>query len=263
MEISKLTQEAFAPGRHEILNLLMAQPLRYTDIVRRSELSDGEVSRHIQRLVAAGLVEKQATGSLIATPLARLTLRFSPGLGLLARHAEYFRTHDVHTMDERFLLRLEDLAFAEFLQDPVEVFEGIKTTWGSVHTRFDGICLWADHIASGHTPPDGALDFVRERNPSARLIVQNEDAIQAREVHDRLFPRIEYGLVTVSRVDMLIGDDTALLNFATRDGRLDYNQAFFGKDPRFVGFCRDYFDSVWAQAKPIGARISPVARLKR
>lgn len=256
VETSKLTQEAFAPGRHEILDLLLVEPLRYTDIVRRCELSDGEVSRHIQRLVAVGLVQKQATGTLAATPLARLVMRFSPSLSLIARHAEYFRAHDVHAMGDRFLLRIEDLGAAEFLKDPVEVFEGIKSAWGSVRTRFDGICLWADHIASGHAPPDGAFEFLRDRHPASRLIVHDEDLLPAREFHDRILRDVQYRIVPVSRVDMIIGDDAAFLSFATPEGRVDYNQAFFGRDPRFVGFCRDQFDAMWDIAVRTDVRVS-------
>jgi predicted transcriptional regulator len=48
-----------------------------------------------------------------------------------------------------------------------------------------------------------------------------------------------------------IGDGAAMLAFASRDGRMDMNYSFFGTDARFLGFCRDYFESVWSQAKPV------------
>lgn len=261
MELSKLTAEAFGPGRLEILKLLLGQPLRYSDLVRRLELSEGEVSRHLQRLHAAGLVDKQATGGFLLTPLARTVLRFQTGLGLAAEHSEYFRTHDVHALGERHLLRVDDLGFAEFLNDPFEMMEGAHGVFRSVRERFDGICLPAAHIAEGHpsTHLVALRDAAKEHGTKVRLVLQDEEVVLGVQLHDPVSPRVEYRSVPVSRVDLAVSDEAAALAFAQRDGRMDYNAGFFERDPRFVGFCRDYFEFVWASARPVDPKARSAA----
>jgi predicted transcriptional regulator len=257
MELGRLASEAFGNGRVDILRLLVAQPLRYTDLARRLEVSDGEVSRHLQRLAAAGLVEKQASGGFVATPLARLAMALEGPLSLLARHDEYFRTHDVASLDEPFLRRLDDLGFAEFLNDPIETQAATQRLFAGVRGHFDGICLVASHMAAGHSIGDlvSLQDACRTNGTRMRLVLQEEEARLGVQVHSALAARVEYRTVPVSRVDIAIGEGCAVAAFAQRDGRMDYNQAFFGTEARFVGFCRDYFEAVWARAKPVPARL--------
>ncbi|MES2155702.1 MAG: ArsR family transcriptional regulator [bacterium] len=261
MDLSKLTAEAYGSGRLEILRLLAAQPQRYTDLVRRLELSEGEVSRHLQRLHAAGLVDKLATGGFTATPLARLALCFAGALGLMARHDQYFRSHDVAALDEPFLQRLGDLAYAEFLTDPLEVQAAMMRLFQGVEGRFDGICLVAEHMAMGD--PSEPLKVLAQRasdhGTRVRLLLQDEDAQLGVRVHCGVAPGIEYRTVPVSRVDLMVTGNMAILGFVDRDGRMDYNQCFGGSDARFIAFCQDYFDVVWARAKIVPSGIVQAA----
>lgn len=256
MDVSKLAGEAFASGRLEILRLLLAEPLRYTDIARRVELSEGEVSRHLQRLHSSGLVLKQATGAFEPTPLAVLTLAFEEGLGFLASHAEYFATHDP-SLPPALAARVADLGAGQFLTDPIELHAAVDRVFESVRGRFDGICLIASHMA--HEAPVGHLRALRdaaERHGTRfRLVLQEEEALLGVHVHAHVSDRFEYRTVPVSRVDVAIGDGSALVAFANRDGRMDYNQGFVGSDPRFMAFCQDLFEQTWARARPVAPTV--------
>ena len=252
MDTAKLLAEVFASGRLEILKALRQRPHRYTDLTRELDLSEGEVSRHLQRLHQAGLIEKLATGMFQPTPLALVALGFEPGLDLLARRADFFRTHDVHALDQRFLLRLEALSHAEFLTDPIEIFGAITQVRTSVRKRLDGICLIAEHVASGsmtHATFAPIADLVEEHGTQVRLITQQEDVAMSIEYQGVLHPQLR--TVAVSRFDLFMSDTHALLNVATREGKVDYATGFFGTDPRFYEWCRDLFEFQWAAATPV------------
>lgn len=240
--------------------------MRYTDLARRSEVSEGEVSRHLQRLQSAGLVEKQLTGGFLLTPLARGVLRFEGGLDLLARHREYFRSHDIHVLEERFLLRLEELGYGDFVNDPLELNESVQHVFRSIRTRFDGECLIAQHVAKATEDPSrmqALVETATKYQPTIRVIVQEEDAELGVQAHHGLSAHVEYRTLQSCRVDLGISDTAAVVAFAQRDGNLDYNSGFFGTDPRFLGWCRDYFDYKWSIARALApARVeSAIARV--
>ena len=174
------------------------------------------------------------------------------GLGLLATHADFFRTHDVHALDQRFLLRIEALAHAEFLTDPIEIFGAITQVRASVRKRLDGICLIAEHVASGsmtHATFAPVAKLVEEHGTQVRLITQQEDVAMTIEYQGVLRPQLR--TVAVSRFDLFMSDTHALLNVANREGKVDYATGFFGTDPRFHEWCRDLFEFQWAVATPV------------
>ncbi len=173
-------------------------------------------------------------------------------------------------LDERFLQRLGDLAYGEFLTDPIEVQAFMMKVFHGVERRFDGICLVAEHMALGE--PSEPLRVLQEKaaqhGTRIRLLLQDEDAELGVRVHHHVASDIEYRSVPVSRVDLMVVDGMAILGFVNREGRMDYNQCFGGTDPRFVAFCQDYFDVVWARAKPVPqavvrAAVRPVGIGKR
>lgn len=252
MDLQKLLSEVFAPGRLDILKALQQRPLRYTDLTREVALSEGEVSRHLNRLHQAGLIEKQVDGTFQPTPLSLVALSFEASLGLLASRSEFFRTHDVHALDQRFLLRIEALSHAEFLADPIETFGAIAEVRGSVRKRLDGICLIAEHVASGtisHEVFAPIARRIKEHGTQVRLITQHEDLTTSIEYQGVLRP--QFRVVPVSRFDLFISDTHALFSVANREGKMDYASAFFGTHPRFYEWCRDVFEHRWAAATPV------------
>ncbi len=69
MEISELLFELSHPTRLEILRLITETPMRLTKIADRVSANNPETSRHLDRLRAAGLVEREPESAYLASPL--------------------------------------------------------------------------------------------------------------------------------------------------------------------------------------------------
>ncbi|MDX1534152.1 MAG: helix-turn-helix domain-containing protein, partial [Thermoplasmata archaeon] len=113
MKTPELLFELSHPTRLAILRLLDGQSERLTQVARNVKARSPETSRHLDRLVAAGLVEKRPSADYAATPYGHLVVRSLGAVSFLASHEAYFRTHDLAGLPDDLVARIGDLAPGE------------------------------------------------------------------------------------------------------------------------------------------------------
>ncbi len=113
MEISELLFELSHPTRLEILRLITETHRRLTKIADRVSANNPETSRHLERLRAAGLAEREPESAYLASPLGHFVLSSLSGLDFLARHSDYFRDPDLSLLPGPFVGRLGELKACE------------------------------------------------------------------------------------------------------------------------------------------------------
>ncbi len=239
METSELLFELSHPTRLEILRLVTETPMRLTKIADRVSANNPEVSRHLERLRAAGLVEREPKGPYLASPLGNFILSSLPGLDFLARHSDYFRDHDLSLLPEPFVGRLGELNACERAEGTyVGIERGLE-----IYGRSEE---WFSSLASEYLPDSvEVVPDVREKlsqgvtfrtivEPTFRMPPSLEPTPQNRF---RVVPKLPLGLG--------VSEKEAMIVFPDLKGRIDVSVAFSSDDERFLRWCEDLVEWLW------------------
>lgn len=253
--LTELMFEVFSSGRLSILQLLNGRNLRFTDLSRQMETSDAELSRNLRRLLDSGLIEKHSSGAFENTPLAKVILTFIPGLEVLTKHMDYFRSHDITHLPKELILHLDSLSEAHCISEPFKIFAAIEQVFSSVEKLFYGLWVFGREFLTreeiSHTVR--LKESILNNGTEVRSLLLEKEL----PIFTRAFPELS-ALVHVrvlkdTPVSLALSDASAIVFFTDRSGRLDFNYAFFGEDEGFLRWCRDLFVWYWDHAQSLPA----------
>lgn len=262
-DLSALMVEFFGSGRLEILRALSAGTMRFTQLSKEVDASSGELSRNLNRLANAGLLDKRSDGSYALTPVAHALLTFVPRLEVIGRYREYFNAHDLSSIPPDLLLRLDDLAGARLLDDPFETAGIIEKLIRGTRRFYYGLCVIGRQTFKDEELAEFARLFqapVHDRPDVKYLAWRDEMRIYAKlaarvaRIEPEVLRSVEVRVVDRPPGSMIITDAGATLAFPLRAGRMDFNFAFHGTDERFMGWCRGFFEAHWVRATPVDFR---------
>lgn len=252
-------QEAYSPGRYEILRALELEPLRFTDVVAQVDLSEGEVTRNLRRLADAGLVAKDLDGRFAPTPLGSAALVHGAGLDVLGRYSSLWSNVALDGVPAPLLRDIGVLGKARLITDPFESFQVVQDLFDGVRTLFLATWIIGEQALSDET-----------REMQRRLAQRLETASDARGVLlHREWPfmatspaigRFHVRLVANLATNVVVTDSGALLQFTRRSGEVDFGHTFVGEHPDFTQWCTRLFESDWERgdaitgAVPVGVR---------
>ncbi len=253
--LSSLAADAFSKGRLAILRAISAGPMRYTDIAAKVGGSESETSRHLNRLLDAGLTVKDAHGRFSATPLVSSVFAVSRPLRSLASRSAFFTRHELGGLPPSFLFRLGETDDATLATDPLQVMRAAESVMGGVSTFFFG--QW---VLGKPTLSDGEL--MMQRLLRERVVAHQADARgillpgEVGALRDAIPGIASYFAVrTMDRapVALAISDGGAVLQLPDATGRIDFQQALVGRNPAFVGWCRELFLDAWGRSAALDA----------
>lgn len=255
VDFTEVMFEVFNSGRHDILQLLNERTLRFTDLSRQLNASDGELSRNLKRLLDSGLIEKHSSGAFEITPLAKAILTFVPGLRVLTRHMDYFRSHDITRLPKELILRLHDLSEAKFLSEPFKIFAAIERIFQDVKKQFYGLWVFGRETLTNEELSHSLRlkeCILKNRTEVRALLLEKELPLFTKALPDfsgLAHVRVLKGTPT----SLALGDTSGIVFFVDRSGRLDFNYAFFGENGNFLRWCYDLFMEYLEQSRVISA----------
>lgn len=242
-DLEKLTDLLFELSSRERLLMmknLQGGSLRLSHLAGLLDLSLTECSRHLQRLCDISLIERGSDGLYSLTPYGRLTLELLPGLYVISRHSNYFKSHDLEFLPPLFVKRIGELSDGQHIQDMVTGVRVVELLYKNTEEYawvmsnqviVSIIGIIKDKVQTGvkfrsifpdrFTPPPG---YVPSIGPERRTM-----------------PKVPLRL--------LLNESEALIGFPQRDGRVDY-ALFKGTDSLFHRWCSDLFNYYWVKAKP-------------
>ncbi|HTZ61043.1 MAG TPA: ArsR family transcriptional regulator [Thermoplasmata archaeon] len=236
--------------RLALLEAVLARPRKHTELTRTLDLTGSETTRHLSRLVAAGLVEKTGNGEYAPTPLARALWAGLPYLDFLATHRAFVATHDLTVLEPSFVARLGDLARGSFRQGAYEVVAVQEAALRGVRRR-----AWVLTVQRF----EQALPILRAKMSEGVdvRVIRPRDLVEAerrdgRDV-ERNFP---FRLLPDVRFFLAVLDDTAGLCLPSLDGRLDMATMVFLADAAGYRWAEELFLRSWDRGRepPEGAR---------
>jgi predicted transcriptional regulator len=236
-----------------ILQALADNPGRITAIANEIGINNQECSRHMNRMAGNGLIRKSEEGSYHLTPYGRAILRLIPGHIFLAENRDYFTTHSLAKLPDRFVARIGDLAGSRLTPDvmvSIGEFEAIfreaqERVWVIIDQRTPSIRpLVARAVERG--VEIRSLSVFREHYGSGkRVFIEEDERIILRGYID---DKAESGDLEDTSIFLYMSEKAAFIAFPLEDGSFDY-LGFTTTDPKGVTLCAEMFEHIWAEAK--------------
>jgi len=242
-KLEKLFFELASESRLGILHELQKENFRMQEIARRTDLTDTEASRQLQRLSEASLIKKLSNGKYELSSYAKLVLDLSLSLDFVSRFKEYFLDHDVSILPFEFRARLAELSECVLLPTAIDTFNTNTEMMRSARERIDAT------IEVGFSDQ---LELMKNRileGVKVRWLLQENYLQKAREVlrSAKKFP--EMRCMAWLWGHLYQSENEADLQLRQNDGTQDY-VSFHGKDPLFLKWASDFFTYEWEKAKP-------------
>jgi predicted transcriptional regulator len=251
-KLAQLLSAIASQDRLAILEKVCQDRVRHTDLTHLIRRSGAETSRHLSRLVAAGLITRGPGRRWQPTVLAWSVRSHLPTLRFLAVHDGYLKAHDFGVVDPPLLARLGDLRGATFISGRALVREAFETALARAEHRAWILAPRSYNrlVTILRARGLGRLD-VRIVRPSP---VRPPGALGGRA---GAFP---VPVRCLARVDLFaaILDGQACLAFPDRTGRLDLSSVLVVSDPRGLRWAVDLFDRHWERA--VDTAVAPRTR---
>ena len=252
--------------RLRILESLMDGPATVTDISNQLGVSMTEASRHFNRLSQVGLIKKNPDRDYSITVLGRTVLTQLGPLEFIARHSDYFDSHDATRIPAKFLNRINELS------DAVPTYTQRANVMRSVE-RMKNISFEAEEyyysildnssmrLVLYAEPDDERADFVKDKVESG---VRYRTLFPLGVEVDRIPQGSLMGFIelhrtgnfefrTIERADLFLHmneREVSLLAFPDSDGEFDY-LGFEARDGRTISWCNEVFDHYWSGSRPL------------
>jgi len=232
------------------MKILANEPTRLTKIGEQVDANNPEVSRHLDRLKNANLVEKAPEGRYHLSPLGEVVLSIIPGLTLVAHQDSYFNDHDLSLLPSSFLTRLGEL---------------------SNHEYSEGVLRNIQHSADVIKGAQEHLSIItKEVGTEAHCFIQEglSEGVKVRVLIDEGFetpscclePEFQNIIKFIPRnpVALILSEQRAALMFPNRKGKFDFTAGYSSEDSSFLKWCTDLFNELWEQSEVLNDQVVTV-----
>jgi len=240
--VARLLFEIASLERLGILEAVGERPRKHAELARRLGITGSEMSRHLNRLVAAGLVRKTADGEYAATPLASALRAGLPFFEVLTAARDYLLTHEVSVLGAPFVERLGEVGRGTFERGTYQVVavqeKALRSVerriWVVTEQRFEqAIPILREKAARG-----ADVRVIRARGLLHAERRSGQDV--KRNFPVRTLPEVHFFLAVL--------DGQAGLCLPDPDGKVDMATMLLLTDPTGYRWSEDLFLSSWARA---------------
>ena len=228
--------------RMNIMQSLLEERLKLSQVSKNLDMTVTEASRHLQRLSDIQLIEKDTDGAFGPTPYGRAAVRLLAGLEFVSGNHEYFLEHDILGLPEASIDRIGALSNASLDTDVVRVIAYVNEMFQEAEEY-----MWV--MSYTYSLPS-AIPIVEERlekGVTLRTIVPEDLVLHTRDAKTMLGP---WRVLPKLDLRIMITDKEAMCSLPSLNGKSDYT-SFIGKDPRFHSWCKDLYLYYWEKAEPI------------
>jgi len=226
--------------RLTILAEIDKAPLKLSQVARKLSATVQETSRHLERLSAAKLVEKDSTSSYRVTPFGKLILSLLPSFSFLQAQKEFFLSHDLSSLPQGFVPRIGELSEHQVLE---RLDDSLAYTERIITDAEQYVWIMADQNVRQSYPHEHP-ELVSRR----LLLPKGTDLQTFQRMWNDAGSELQIGFVDNVKVTIVMNEKMAAVCFPRLDGRMDFTQGFAGKTPKFNAWCRDLYNAYWDRA---------------
>ena len=258
-ESEKIFIELSNSQRLQIINALTNSSMNLTLIAKHLGITMQEAHRNFNRLMDAGIVNKDSSGSYSLTTFGNTIMTQIPSINFLSKNKNYFSDHYFADLPLKFVQRIGSLDNSKFIQGLVAVIEEIKELY-----------RYSEEYIYGMIPQvpldvmEVAAKIVKERKIKFNYILP-KNAVVPKKGKDFLYEMnyqellkngvVERKMKEDVRISVVLNEKKALVMFPSVKGETDLNGAFSNSihkenNKLFHEWCLDYFRYCWLNSKP-------------
>jgi predicted transcriptional regulator len=224
-----------------LLSIVEESQMKLSQVSSKMSSTVQETSRHLDRLVKARLIDKNAGGEFFLTSLGKTCLEQLSMLEFVSANRGYFLEHDLSFLPRKFLHRLGELVQSSSAKNVTDV---IRHTERVIAEAKEYIFLMADQVL---LPAASASDLLAKstKNFELKLIIppfSGPPPLQA------LPQNAEVRFIDHPKVAIAMNEERAGVAFPDLKGRLDMSSGFTGNNPAIIDWCHDFFLYSWSEA---------------
>jgi predicted transcriptional regulator len=212
-----------------------------------------EVHRHTNRLLKAGLVQKDSsTGYFSLTTFGNIVVMQLSALDFISKNRNYFSDHTLGDLPLKFIQRVGSLVNSQLLTNSVAVFEYQKelfsTSRNYIYTILPEVPQYLIDSVMPTIEKGVRLRYILSYN--AVLPKKRHDISKHEKFHTLINKEIvQRRMIDNIQVGLIINETQSMVSFSTVKGKTDMNSAFCSSDPIFHDWCLDYFNYKWENSK--------------
>ena len=243
--------------RVSILRELRKERSTYSDLSRKLDITTQEVSRHLSRLTENGLTTRRTDGLLELTPYGELVLRQLNAIEFTSKHREYFVSHVLSGLPDKFVSRMGELRectlnldvmvsihrVQKILQEAEEYVWNLNLPY--IASAFPYIKNIYERGIEGRFLHGEELQLPDEMSGERERVFSDDEVRSLKAAGLYKERRVEAGLIIY-----MSEKELALLCFPEADGRFDY-MGFTTTDLDALEWCRDVFLYYWEQGTEV------------
>jgi len=227
--------------------------IRMAELARETDATIQETSRHLARLRNEKFIEKNSEGFFEITTFGRMLIQSTlRSAAVLSKHRDYFLTHDMNQLPPEYLQRIVALTESEFdgmaglVQRRYEKM--LTETREYLWIMGDNVTISGERIGQSLNKGVVSLRILFPTHGLGTPLKPKEELNDIRKsfrgsLEVRSIERTVVGLVINEMESRFVGPDLS--------GRLDYNNAFGGKDSLFHSWCFELFSHYWNRADKV------------
>ncbi len=240
-EVTDLLFELSSVERVRLLHLITEGEQRLTKLAKTIDITTSETSRHLSRLLKAGLVTKDDKGAYGLTYFGKLLVRLTPYLEFLTKWKSYILQHDFTILPEAFIARLGELGQATIFEGPYQV---IDVQSSSVEEATQRIWIMSGEIFWSMVP---LLEEKARKGVDVKVIIPRN--LRAEAYRERR--TLGYDLRFLEQVDFSVTvlDDRGGFSLPDKTGKIDLSTMLAGEDKATYKWLEDLFLYYWKQTE--------------
>lgn len=240
-DVTDLHFELSSTIRLRLLHSLMSNKLRVSQLSSLLDITNQECSRHLTRLLDAGLVNRYSDGEYSLTPFGEVTLEINRAHEFTSAHRDYFLTHNLNLIPKPLLQRIGSLNNSSFTDDVMQVLYNVQKM---VETSEEYIYRITDRYLFNIVEPiSNAIELGVEYKLIEEVNVNYTEVYDQHVLRDMIPGAVH--IVQDAPVFLAMNEkEVAALGFRLVDGRFDYH-CFRSSDPEFHEWCKELFEHYW------------------
>jgi predicted transcriptional regulator len=216
-----------------------------------------EIHRNLNRLLDAGLIEKDSAGIFSLTTFGNAIITQISTFDFLSRNKEYFSTHTLGAETRmKFIQRIGALNNSEYVSGLVAVIELWKRIYRESREYIFGmlpqIPLDLIETVIPKIKVEGGIKFNYILPQKAMVPKKRSELLESAGFNNLIKDGIvERRMVDRMQIATVLNEKQATVMFPMAKGQeeADMNSVFYSEDPLFHEWCMDYFRYSWHNSK--------------
>ncbi|MBA3978648.1 MAG: transcriptional regulator [Nitrosopumilus sp.] len=256
--------ELASSQRLSIIFMISYRRLKLSALAKSLNLTIQEVHRNTNRLVDAGLIEKNSEGVFFLTTFGNAIIKQLSIFDFLSSNKNYFSDHRIGDIPMKFVQRIGALNGGKLISGIVSIIESWKRLYDESSEYIYGILpqipLELIQSVIPKVKNEGVkFNYILPKNaivPKIRSDLQKSsgyaDLLKQGIVERKMIDKIE--------VAVILNEKQATVMFPTLKGEADMNYMFSNNDIKsnndglFHEWCVDFFRYCWYNSKPFDER---------